>query len=71
MNRQEAQALKIRLNTEVDRWRAELWHCYGDSPGESWEHIQVAIKTLRHEVDELQRIVDRRLTEEQSVIFGD
>lgn len=71
MNIQDAQALRVRLNMEVDRWRAELWHCQGDSNGESWEHIQLAIESLRHEADELQRIVERRLTTEQSVIFGD
>lgn len=71
MNIQEAQALRVRLNMEVDRWRAELWHCHGDSGGESLEHIMLSIETLRHEADELQRIVERRLTKEQSVLFGD
>lgn len=71
MNINEARDLRVRLNLEVDRWRAELWHCHGDSSGESWEHIQLTIESLRHEADELQRIVERRLTKEQSVIFGD
>lgn len=71
MNINEAQAQKEYLSMELTNWQKELWRCHGDSSGESWDHVVETIDRLRGELEQLQRIVERRLTETQSVIFGD
>jgi hypothetical protein len=71
MNMIEARALHVRLSTEIDRWRAEFWTCHGDSSGEDWHTILTTIERLQREIIALKEITDRRLTEDESVIFGD
>jgi hypothetical protein len=71
MDIQEAQDLHARLTLEIDRWRAEFWHCHGDSCGEDWQTILTTVERLQRELVALQEIRDRRLTETNSVIFGD
>lgn len=71
MNMIEARAMQVKLTTEVDRWRQEFWTCHGDSSGEDWQMILSRVETLQRELLALQMIVDRRLTEDQMVIFGD
>lgn len=71
---QELKQLRLKqkyLSQELAKWQRELWYCHGDSSGESWDHVMVTIDRLQGELDQLQRIVERRLTETQSVIFGD
>jgi hypothetical protein len=71
MNIQEARDLHCRLTMEVDRWRAEFWHCHNDSRGEDWDTILKTVERLQRELLALKEITDRRLTDENSVIFGD
>jgi hypothetical protein len=71
MNTAEARALHCRLSLEVDKWRAEFWHCHGDSNGEDWQTILETVERLQRELVALKEMADRRLTESESVIYGD
>lgn len=71
MDRGEALALQTRMQGEVTRWRAELWHAHGDYVGENWHSILEKIEGLQRELLILQEIIDRKLTANQSVVFGD
>ena len=71
MNIEEARRLHDRLSGEVTKWRAEFWHCHGDSCGEDWQHILETTERLQREILALQVMIAKRLTEDQSVVFGD
>jgi hypothetical protein len=71
MDIQEAQRMHQRLSAEVERWRGEFWHAHGDSQGEDWQTILTKVERLQRELLVLQTIVDRRLTVEESVVYGD
>lgn len=71
MDLTEARDLHVRLTREINQWRSEFWHCHGDSQGEDWQTILTTVERLQKELIALQEIKDKRLTDEQSVIFGD
>ena len=71
MDLQEARGLRCRLTLEVDKWRAELWRCHNDSQGEDWDTTLKTVERLQKELLALREITDRRLTDKNSVIFGD
>lgn len=68
---EEARRTERAMRTEIERWRGELWRTHGGYAGVSFDGIVEHIEALQVELDSLRAILDTRLRESATIVFGD